>query len=96
MEEYGIMEYLELTVTRCGWWMGNRKFIWSGLRKRLLNKPLLSTYWNSLPYEIATSPNVLSFKTNLDHFLYNKNVFYLYDLIEIGFIRLRLLLTNYT
>ena len=31
MEEYGIMEYLELTVTRCGQWMGNREFIWSGL-----------------------------------------------------------------
>ena len=28
--------------------------------------------WNSLSYEIATSPNVLSFKTNLDHFLYNQ------------------------
>ena len=25
-------------------------------------------FWNSLPYEIATSPNVLSFKTNLDPF----------------------------
>ena len=24
------MEYLELTVTRCGRWMGNREFIWSG------------------------------------------------------------------
>ena len=32
MEEYGIMEYLELTVTRCGRWTGNREFIWSGLR----------------------------------------------------------------
>ena len=31
MEEYGIMEYLELTVTRCGRWTGNREFIWSGL-----------------------------------------------------------------
>ena len=31
MEEYGIMEYLELTITRCGQWTGNGKFIWSGL-----------------------------------------------------------------
>ena len=31
MEEYGIMEYLELAVTRCGRWTGNREFIWSGL-----------------------------------------------------------------
>ena len=31
MEEYGIMEHLELAVTRCGRWTGNRKFIWSGL-----------------------------------------------------------------
>ena len=31
MEEYGIMEVLELTVTRCGRWTGNREFIWSGL-----------------------------------------------------------------
>jgi len=29
-----------------------------------------------LPYEIATSPNVLSFKT---HFLYIVNIFNLYD-----------------
>ena len=34
MEEYGIMEYLDLAVTRCGRWTGNREFIWSGLRKR--------------------------------------------------------------
>ena len=33
MKEYGIMEYLELTVTRCGRWMGNREFIWSGLNR---------------------------------------------------------------
>ena len=26
-----MMEYLELTVTRCGQWTGNREFIWSGL-----------------------------------------------------------------
>ena len=31
MEEYGIMEYLELVVTRCGRWTENREFIWSGL-----------------------------------------------------------------
>ena len=31
MEEYGIMEYLEQAVTRCGRWTGNREFIWSGL-----------------------------------------------------------------
>jgi len=35
MKEYGIMELLELTVNRCGWWMGNREFIWSGLRKAI-------------------------------------------------------------
>ena len=26
-----MMEYLELTVTRCGKWTGNRRFIWSSL-----------------------------------------------------------------
>ena len=33
MEEYEIMEYLELTVTRslCGQWTRKREFIWSGL-----------------------------------------------------------------
>ena len=31
MEEYEIMNILELTETRCRWWMGNSKFIWSGL-----------------------------------------------------------------
>ena len=31
MEEYVIMEYLELTVTRCERWTGNREFIWNGL-----------------------------------------------------------------
>ena len=34
MEEYGIMEYLELIVTRCGQWTGNRELIWSGLNDR--------------------------------------------------------------
>ena len=32
MGEDGIMELLELTVNRCRQWMGNREFIWSGLR----------------------------------------------------------------
>ena len=27
MEEYGIMEVLELTVTRCGRWTGNRIYL---------------------------------------------------------------------
>ena len=31
MEEYRIMEHLEMTVTRRKWWTGNRKIIWSGL-----------------------------------------------------------------
>ena len=31
MEEYGIKDFLQLTVTRCGRWMENREFIWSGL-----------------------------------------------------------------
>ena len=35
MEEYGIIEHLELTVTRCGRWTGNREFIWSGLKYQL-------------------------------------------------------------
>ena len=39
MEEYGIMEYLELTVTRCGRWTGNREFIWSGLNCETCNWP---------------------------------------------------------
>jgi len=30
MEEYGIMELRDLTANRCGWWMGNREFVWSG------------------------------------------------------------------
>ena len=37
MEEYGIMEYLELAVTRFGPWTGNREFIWSGLRPMKLD-----------------------------------------------------------
>ena len=32
MEKYGIMEVLELTVTRCGRWTGNREFVLSGLK----------------------------------------------------------------
>ena len=28
--------------------------------------------WNSLPCDIVTAPNVLSFKANLDKFLYNQ------------------------
>ena len=31
MEEYGIMEYLELVVNRYGQWTGNIEFIWCGL-----------------------------------------------------------------
>jgi len=31
IEEYGIVEFLELAVIRCGRWMGNRNIIWSGL-----------------------------------------------------------------
>jgi len=30
-EEYRITEVLELAVNKCGWWMGNREFIWSDL-----------------------------------------------------------------
>ena len=36
MEEYGIMEYLELTVTRCRWWTGNREFIWPEWRNECM------------------------------------------------------------
>ena len=32
-------------------------------------------FTENLPYEIAISPNVISFKTNLDHFLYNQHFF---------------------
>ena len=28
--------------------------------------------WNSLPREVVTSPNVLTFKLNLDKFLHNQ------------------------
>jgi len=38
--------------------------------------------WNSLPHEIITSPDVLSFKTNLDFFCILK-VFHLYDLLRL-------------
>jgi len=31
MEEYGIMEFLELAENRCRRWTGNKEFIWSGL-----------------------------------------------------------------
>ena len=63
-----------------------KKFNKTSIRRFAFSLRIINN-WNSLPYEIATSPNVLSFKTNLDHFLYN----HLYDLIEIGFIRLCLL-----
>ena len=39
MEEYGIMEYL---VIRCGRWMGNREFIWTGLMLHLQKSHLCS------------------------------------------------------
>ena len=51
--------------------------------------------WNSLPNDVVTSPNVLTFKSKLDNFIYNQR-FSLYDFIEIGFIRLCLSLTSYT
>jgi len=35
IEEYGIMELLEVAVSRYGRWTGNRKFIWSGLKQAL-------------------------------------------------------------
>ena len=40
MEEYGIMEYLELTVPRCGRWTGNREFVWSGIYAEI--KPFIA------------------------------------------------------
>ena len=33
--------------------------------------------WNSLPQEVVTSPNVLTFKSNLDNFLYNQRFSYI-------------------
>ena len=50
MEEYGIMEYLDLAVTRCGRWTGNREFIWSGLKQYIINKNKLSYIWASATY----------------------------------------------
>jgi len=38
MKECGIMEHIELTVNRCGWWMENREFIWSGLKEELSHR----------------------------------------------------------
>jgi len=35
LEEYGIMELLELAVIRCRLCMGNRKIIWSDLIYKL-------------------------------------------------------------
>jgi len=39
--------------------------------------------WNSLLHEIVTSPNVLSFKTNLDLLFCIVNIFPLYDLLRL-------------
>ena len=50
---------------------GFKKFNMTSTRRFAFSQRIINN-WNSLPYEIATSPNVLSFKTNLDHFLYNQ------------------------
>ena len=42
-----IMEFLVLTGNRCGRWMGNRKFIWSGLIN--LHRLIMLYNWGSLP-----------------------------------------------
>ena len=54
-----------------------KKFNKTSTRRFAFSQRIINN-WNSLPYEIATSPNVLSFKTNLDHFCII-NVFHLYD-----------------
>ena len=48
-----------------------KKFNKTSTRRFAFSQRIINN-WNSLPYEVATSPNVLSFKTNLDHFLYNQ------------------------
>ena len=48
-----------------------KKFSKTSTRRFAFSQRIIND-WNSLPYEIATSPNVLSFKINLDHFLYNQ------------------------
>ena len=54
MEEYGIMEYLEVTVTRCERWTGNREFIWSGLMFfQTVRRNLLSVLF--IPYTAKLS-----------------------------------------
>ena len=60
MEEYGIMEYLELTVTRYGRWTGNREFIWSGLRTKHNICIYLESISNTLSCQ--AQKNLTSFK----------------------------------
>ena len=79
MEEYGIMEYLELAVTRCGRWTGNREFIWSGLslRRKLLLAELdrlgIASYYDTIEMSVLGHylPISLSF-TNCVNFIQNE------------------------
>jgi len=47
-----------------------KKFNRTALRRFTFSQRIINS-WNSLPHEIVTSPDVLSFKTNLD-FLYSQ------------------------
>ena len=48
-----------------------KKFNKSTIRRFIFSQRIIND-WNSLPRDIITAPNVLSFKTNLDKFLYNQ------------------------
>ena len=48
-----------------------KKFNKSTIRRFIFSQRIIND-WNSLPRDIVTAPNVLSFKTNLDKFLYNQ------------------------
>ena len=58
MKEYRTMEFLGLTVNKCGWWIGNRGFIWSGLT-------LKPTYANILARALDCKISAVSYKSFL-------------------------------
>ena len=49
-----------------------KKFKKTATRRTSFSQRIIINKWSSLPYEVAASSNLLSIKTNLDHFLCNE------------------------
>ena len=73
--QVGAIDYLYTINTSCITRTNGLK-IFKKFNKRAIKRFIFSQRiindWNSLPRDIVTAPNVLSFKTNLDKFLYNQ------------------------